>query len=154
MAPRLPSATTAVALDAALRTPLRPAAAAASFSSSARLDKTTQQRWEMHQWLNGFGNELLEGGRASGASYLGPFTDQPFPNNPLFRSQSVLSDEMRNIIHRKVMVEGNPMKSVSEEMGVDVRRVAAVVRLKEVEKQWAKDVSSDFLFLELFPPML
>lgn len=53
----------------------------------------------------------------------------------------MLSEPMRNIIYKKVMEEGSALKAVSEELGVDVRRVAAVVRLKEVEKQWVKDVS-------------
>lgn len=51
----------------------------------------------------------------------------------------MLSEPMRNIIYKKVMEEGSALKAVSEELGVDVRRVAAVVRLKEVEKQWVKD---------------
>lgn len=145
MPPRIPSAPVA-ALDACVAikcTHLRPvtASAAASFSTSSRLEKTTQQRFEMYKWLGNMGDSLVGSGRSGGASYLGPFTDQPFPSNPLFRSQPVLSDGMRNIIYKKVMEEGNPMKSVSEEMGVDVRRVAAVVRLKQVEKQWLTDVS-------------
>ncbi|PHH64208.1 hypothetical protein CDD81_4822 [Ophiocordyceps australis] len=71
-------------------------------------------------------------------SYVGPMKDQPFPDNPLFRSQSVLSDEMRDTIWTRVVEQGEALKVVSADMNVDVRRVAAVVRLKEVEKQWRK----------------
>lgn len=67
--------------------------------------------------------------------------DQPFPNNPLFRSQPVLDEATRELIWEKVTQRGDSLKSVSAEMGVDVRRVAAVVRLKEVEKKWVADVS-------------
>lgn len=39
------------------------------------------------------------------------------------------------------MKRGEALKAVSAEMGVDVRRIAAVVRLKQLEKQWVQDVS-------------
>ena len=64
----------------------------------------------------------------------------------------MLSEVMRDTIYKRVMEEGNALKAVSEEFGVDVRRVAAVVRLKEVEKQWVRDVSfSPFLCSGHFP---
>lgn len=78
--------------------------------------------------------------------YLGPMADQPFPNNPLFRSQPVLDNDTKELIWEKVTQRGEALKSVSAEMGVDVRRVAAVVRLKQVEKQWIKDVSCAVTF--------
>lgn len=71
-------------------------------------------------------------------NYVGPLQDQPFPLNPLFRSQAVLSNDMRELIWQKIMQRGESIKAVSAEMGVDVRRVAAVVRLKEVERKWEK----------------
>lgn len=39
------------------------------------------------------------------------------------------------------MRKGETIKAVSAELGVDIRRVAAVVRLKEVEKDWEAKVS-------------
>lgn len=93
----------------------------------------------MFQWLNGReGSEFAE---PRGPKYLGPLQDQPFPLNPLFRSQPVLDEHTRELIWDKVMKRGESLKAVSAEMGVDVRRVAAVVRLKEVEKQWQREVS-------------
>lgn len=142
MPPRLPSGPVALDASGALKRSLRPAAAAASFSTSSRLEKTTDQRFNMHGWLNRMGNAFQDSDRPS---YLGPFTDQPFPSNPLFRSQPVLSEVMKNIIYKKVMTEGQAMKSVSQEMGVDVRRIAAVIRLKQVEKRWEKEVSFFFI---------
>lgn len=53
----------------------------------------------------------------------------------------MLSDQMKDAIYQKVMTDGDALKAVSEEMGVDVRRVAAVIRLKQVEKNWVKEVS-------------
>ncbi|KAK3311520.1 eukaryotic mitochondrial regulator protein-domain-containing protein [Chaetomium strumarium] len=67
------------------------------------------------------------------------YPNQPFPNNPAFRSEPVLSESARETIWRAVMVEGLPLKAVSAEYKVDVRRVAAVVRMKEIEKKWERE---------------
>lgn len=65
----------------------------------------------------------------------------PFPLNKRFISQPVLSDEFREMIYSQIMVEGKSVRDVSVEFNVDMRRVGAVVRLKEVEKQWQASVS-------------
>lgn len=67
--------------------------------------------------------------------------DQPFPNNPSFHSEPVLSEEARELIWKSVMEKGMPLKAVSAQFQVDMRRVAAVVRMKEIEKKWEKEVS-------------
>ncbi|PNP41825.1 hypothetical protein TGAMA5MH_06220 [Trichoderma gamsii] len=98
----------------------------------------SRARQQMYQWLKGReGSELAEA--KGGPRYLGPLQDQPFPLNPLFRSQPVLDETTRELIWDKVIMRGEALKAVSAEMGVDVRRVAAVVRLKEVEKQWERE---------------
>jgi hypothetical protein len=68
-------------------------------------------------------------------------SSQPFQSNPHFISEPVLSDEAREQIWKEVVVDGEAMKLISVRYGVDVRRIAAIVRLKEVEKRWVKDVS-------------
>lgn len=92
----------------------------------------------MHEWLNGKDGQLLRK-PAGRPNYIGPLEDQPFPNNPLFRSQPVLDDSMRELIWQKIMQRGESIKAVSAEMGVDLRRVAAVVRLKEVQRKWESE---------------
>ncbi|KAF4555738.1 putative eukaryotic mitochondrial regulator protein [Elsinoe fawcettii] len=70
---------------------------------------------------------------------LGPEKEEdlrPYPLNKNFVSQPVLSEEMRDIIWRKVVEEKMSVSAVSVELGVDMRRVGAVVRLKEVERKW------------------
>ena len=86
--------------------------------------------------------DSLGGGdmRVTSPSYVGQ-EDMPFPDNPLFKSQPVLNEPMKNMIYEKVILKGNSLKAVSAEMNVDVRRVAAVVRMKEIEKQWKVEVS-------------
>ena len=64
----------------------------------------------------------------------------PFPLNKHFRSEAVLSEELKEEIYNRVMVKGSTVRLVSAELGVEMRRVGAVVRLKSVEKQWIKKV--------------
>ncbi len=64
----------------------------------------------------------------------------PFPMNRQFRSQHVLSEELKDAIYERVMVEGQSVRTVSATLGVEMSRVGAVVRLKAVEKEWEKQV--------------
>ena len=64
----------------------------------------------------------------------------PFPMNRQFRSQHVLSEELKDAIYERVMVEGKSVRTVSASLGVEMSRVGAVVRLKAVEKEWEKQV--------------
>ena len=70
----------------------------------------------------------------------------PFPMNREFRSQSVLSEQLKDAIYRKVIEQGKSARDVSATLGVEMRRVAAVVRLKAVEKEWVEQVCSPFFF--------
>ena len=97
-----------------------------------------------------------------GTNYLGrviPTSDgqkptpvMPFPTNPHFQSQRVLSEKARELIWREVMVQGTPIKAVSAKYFVDMRRVAAVVRMKQIEKKWTQEVSSFFLLFSFGSP--
>ena len=73
----------------------------------------------------------------------------PFPMNRQFRSQRVLSEELKDAIYERIMEKGSSVRNVSAALGVEMNRVAAVVRLKAVEKQWEKEVrrhsDEDFL---------
>lgn len=66
---------------------------------------------------------------------------RPYPLNREFRSQAVLSEELRERIYELIVQDGIDLKSVSAAFGVDIRRVAAVVRLKSLEKVWMQEVS-------------
>ncbi|KAM0450556.1 hypothetical protein ACHAPV_004836 [Trichoderma viride] len=137
MPPRLPAPLTPV-VDACVLPSCKSAPFVRSFSSTPCKQKMSRARQQMYQWLKGReGSELAEA--KGGPRYLGPLQDQPFPLNPLFRSQPVLDEQTRELIWDKVIMRGEALKAVSAEMGVDVRRVAAVVRLKEVEKQWERE---------------
>ena len=64
----------------------------------------------------------------------------PFPLNAYFRSQPVLSEELRQEIFERVVERGWSVREVSAAMGVSMERVAAVVRLGEVERRWESEV--------------
>lgn len=61
---------------------------------------------------------------------------RPFPLNTHFRSQPVLSEELREAIYNRVVNGGASVSLASVEFGVSNERVGAVVRLKQLEKQW------------------
>lgn len=90
--------------------------------------------------------ESTEGEQAPASSRDEPLPEEreqdlrPFPMNPDFRSQPVLDESLREEIYNRVMVDGKPVKVVSAELGVEMNRVGAVVRLKEIEKRWIKEV--------------
>lgn len=65
----------------------------------------------------------------------------PFPMNRKFRSLPVLSDELRDEIFSRVVEAGQSVRAVSADLGVEMRRVGAVVRLKSIEQQWEAEVS-------------
>ena len=69
---------------------------------------------------------------------------RPYPLNQQFRSQPVLSEELREELYKQIKVRRMDIASVSAAFGVDMRRVAAVVRLKTIEKQWQEEVSERF----------
>lgn len=70
----------------------------------------------------------------------GPQDLMPFPLNRQFRSQAVLSEELREEIWTRVIKHGKSVRVVSAELGVEMNRVGAVVRLKSVEKEWIQKV--------------
>ncbi|KAK3067895.1 hypothetical protein LTR53_014951 [Teratosphaeriaceae sp. CCFEE 6253] len=61
---------------------------------------------------------------------------RPYPLNQHFRSQAVLSEELREQLYTQVAVYKHDLSSVAASFGVDIRRVAAAVRLKTIERQW------------------
>lgn len=65
----------------------------------------------------------------------------PYPNNTNFKSEAVLSEELRNMIYAEVTERGSTVRETSEKYKVDMRRVGAVIRLKSVEKDWVDKVS-------------
>jgi len=69
-------------------------------------------------------------------------SSEPFPLNPNFKSQRVLSEELREEIYTQVVERGLDISTVSTAYEVDTRRVAAVVRLMTIEKKWIAEGKS------------
>lgn len=66
---------------------------------------------------------------------------RPFPLNMHFVSESILSESLRQEIWRRVQIDKKSVRTVSVELGVEMRRVGAVVRLVELENQARLEVS-------------
>lgn len=95
-------------------------------------------------WLNGPGKSFQSA--SSNCNYLGSGR-KPFPLNPYFVSESVLSERLREEVYQSVAVKGESVRSVSVKFSITMERVAAVVRLKQMEKNWESEVRFDLLFL-------
>jgi len=77
-------------------------------------------------------------------SDLAPETQEdlrPFPLNRFFRSEPVLSEELRHEIFRRVAEKNQSVREVSIALNVEMARVGAVVRLMLVEQDWLRHVS-------------
>ncbi|KAJ9132365.1 hypothetical protein NKR23_g11294 [Pleurostoma richardsiae] len=140
MPPRVPSQCLRACAESAASHSRCPPSTARHFSSTPPASRRmTKNRRTFFRWLETQGKAFEKHEPGSGPSYLknnSEATNQPFPENPQFRSLPVLSDDARETIWRKIMREGEAVKTVSAEYGVDMRRIAAVVRLKEAEKDW------------------
>ncbi|KAK6580398.1 hypothetical protein PZA11_007420 [Diplocarpon coronariae] len=62
----------------------------------------------------------------------------PFPLNRHYVSHPVLDEMVKEEIWFRVMIEAKSVREVSSELGIEMARVGAVVRLKEIEKEWAR----------------
>ncbi|TGJ83332.1 hypothetical protein E0Z10_g5410 [Xylaria hypoxylon] len=112
----------------------------ASFSTTASRPKFTKARRLFRAWERADGR-VFRRHAGEKPSYLPSRrreddTDKPFPLNPYFKSARVLDERAREVVWEKIMRDGETIKAVSAEFGIDIRRVAAIVRLKEVEKDW------------------
>jgi hypothetical protein len=108
----------------------------------------------MFTWLNGEGAALKNhipgqtnyltqlryrrSGEDENPERTGP--SRPFPLNPSFVSEPILSEELRNEIYERVVRKKKSVRAVSVELGIDMRRVGAVVRLVELEKRMRQQV--------------
>lgn len=90
----------------------------------------------------GVGRNALEQNIAGGKPIPKETADDliPFPMNRQFRSQPVLSEDLRDEIYRRISQEGKTVRNVSEKLEIDMQRVGAVYRLKAIENQWTQEV--------------
>lgn len=115
-----------------------------AFSTSSSLQKRapTHPKSIYHRWLKTEGRKFKHHTPGK-TNYIetndyGP--PSPFNSNPAFISQPVLSERSREHIYQRVFTKGEPIKVVSADLNVDHRRVAAVVRMKQIEKDWERQV--------------
>lgn len=107
----------------------------------------------MFDWLNSKG-AAYKHHIPGQTNYLPSFREEggeggskhPFPSNRAFVSESILSEELRNKVYDRVALQKASVRAVSAELGIDMRRVAAVVRLVELEKRQREQVSFLLIF--------
>ncbi|ETS84797.1 hypothetical protein PFICI_02822 [Pestalotiopsis fici W106-1] len=122
-------------IKAAGRAPAQQTQINASFSTTASREYNSKARRQFWHWLSRQGVQFKKPSPDGRTNYLNG-KNTPFPLNPNFASRPVLTDGARDLIWSKVIEKGETVKAVSAELGIDINRVAAVVRLKEVEKDW------------------
>lgn len=147
---------------------LQHGAAASQAPAEPQNDKEEEKRRKVHLWLKGPG-AVFKDPKPGSTNYINAYSNQgvlirskeggkdtdaetledlrPFPLNPTFVSESVLSEDLRNEIHRQVVEYGKSLREVSVMHGVDLKRVAAVVRLVELEKKWVAEVCIIFIII-------
>ncbi|KAJ5182828.1 hypothetical protein N7492_000444 [Penicillium capsulatum] len=110
---------------------------------SATAATQTKLRRQMFEWLNTQG-ATLKHHIPGETNYLPSFgrgeadhddAPRPFPNNRNFISQSVLSEDLRNEVYKRVIEQKKSLRAVSVELGIDMKRIGAVVRLVELERR-------------------
>lgn len=77
----------------------------------------------------------------SGLPYESRSDLRPYPGNNYFVSEKVLCEELRERVYNRVVEQKQSVSTVSAALGIEMRRVGAVVRLKAVEKEWIREVS-------------
>lgn len=75
----------------------------------------------------------------------------PFPLNPTFKSEPVLSEKFRQKIWEAIIVEGQTVREASARFNVEMSRVGATVRLMEIQKEWERVVSTPFSLFTFHP---
>lgn len=82
-------------------------------------------------------------GNSTGEARLPPESTEdlrPFPLNRYFVSERVLSEELREMLYVHVKEKGRTIRQVSADFKVSLERVAAVVRMKQMERDWLAKV--------------
>lgn len=132
-----------------------------SFSVTTKNQGNSLLRRKFYSWLHGPGAAFKE--PTEGVNLLGAYDTKgnlkraanatpgepsvpsggdfkPFPKNDNFISQPVTSEALREAVWERIMKNGLSVKEVSKELGIEMSRVGAIVRLKEVEKAWQRQV--------------
>jgi hypothetical protein len=104
--------------------------------------KRSDQRFDANEASRAKASKLLARQQGGDTREQRPQRLRPFPQNPTFESQPVLSEELREMIYLKVVRDQLSVRTVSTLMGVGMERVGAVVRMKQMERDWVHKVSS------------
>jgi hypothetical protein len=117
----------------------------AAAAAATEETQTPEGQESMEALENAARKEAAEKKDKNDDSKLPPETAEdlrPFPLNQYFRSTPVLGEDLREAIYQRVKRDGATVSLASVEFGVSNERVGAVVRLKQMEKEWIAQVCS------------
>ncbi|KAF8575206.1 hypothetical protein K439DRAFT_1420040 [Ramaria rubella] len=74
----------------------------------------------------------------------------PFPLNPTFKPPTPLSDKLRQSIYNSHVANpvANDLHTLSTRYGISIKRIDAIIRLKQLEVQWTESKPLQTGFLE------
>ncbi|KAI9311535.1 eukaryotic mitochondrial regulator protein-domain-containing protein [Dichotomocladium elegans] len=93
--------------------------------------KLSRRRRRFHEWVKEDGARFVRPSQGT-TNYIGA---TPFPNNPLFQPRPPLSDQRRQEIYETFAAnpEDWSIRKLATKFGISMRRVEAVLKLKESE---------------------
>ncbi|KAI9255693.1 eukaryotic mitochondrial regulator protein-domain-containing protein [Phascolomyces articulosus] len=100
--------------------------------------KLSRRRRRFHEWAREGGGARFVRPSQGTTNYLG---STPFPSNPLFQPRPPLTDATRQEIYETYTEnpEDWSIRKLATKFGISMRRVEAVLKLKETEKQMEMD---------------
>ena len=74
---------------------------------------------------------------------------QPFPMNPSFTPLTPISNTVKTKIYYEYTYDpqANSIRALSNRYGISIKRIDAIIRLKQLEEQWTKVCLKFLLFL-------
>lgn len=65
---------------------------------------------------------------------------QPFPGNTHCRTNYVIDEDLKMKIYNDIQIEGLSTQQVSQNYGLKITRIEAIVKLMDIEQRWEKNV--------------
>lgn len=96
------------------------------------------KRIQLYRWLDDPDGGLSYSSQQSGVNWLGD--NVPFPNNPTFRPVPPIPDENKTEIYNAFVIHKKSPRQIAEDQRISIKRVEAIIRLKALENDFAKQV--------------
>lgn len=74
---------------------------------------------------------------------------QPFPENPHCKTALMISNELKDQMHKEVTVKGLHSQQVAHKYGIKIARVEAISKLEQIKAQWKEQVCFHFYSISI-----